>query len=386
MLDPNPQSKLDTVFSDCVNARVVKLSGTTKVGKTIAPQGPGSKNEIGTGKLKGKYFFEKEHHTAWYKLQIMRDGSLVFDLIPVKASDDYDFMLFRAGNNFCDSLHNYRIEPTRSCISRDREDVYGRTGLSLLAKNEFVKEGVGDAYCKAVKVSKGETYYLVVDNVYDKGDGHVIKFSFAELVKVQGVLKDEEQKPVEADVTLVDQTGDTIVKARSGADGIYKFLAPVKPGSSYNLNFYNDKSFSFSKGFELKDTAELKNLSMILPKLKKGKKYSVGSINFYPGETTYLPRAVPAIMNLYKLLKKNEQLKIMIIGHSNGRDKPDEDYIINFTKGRAMSIKGFLVKKGIDPDRIEIDGKGDHEMLFPLTGTLTQQEMNRRVEVMVLEY
>lgn len=380
-------TKLDTVFCDCDVARVITLSGNKKVGKTIAPPGPGIKNEIGTSKGKGRYAFDKEHHVAWYKLVMATSGNLIFDIIPSKASDDYDFMLFKAGKNFCDSLHNFQIKPLRSCISRDKEDIFGRTGLNLLAKKELVNEGVGDAYCKYIQVTKGESYYLVLDNVYAEGDGHTIQFAFGEPVEMRGVIKDENNKPVEAEITLVDQKGDTVLVGTSNKEGIYGFIAPLKRNVSYNLNFYNEKSFSYSKAIEISDTVELKHLVFVLPKLKKGSKYSVGSINFYPGESKYLPRSIPAMMNLYKLLKKNEQLKIMIIGHSNGRDRPEEEWIINFTKERAISIRNFLIKKGIDGKRIEIDGKGDHEMLFQLpAATEKQQEMNRRVEVMVLEY
>ena len=137
----------------------------------------------------------------------------------------------------------------------------------------------------------------------------------------------------------------------------------------------------------LSDTAQLKALKTVLAKLKKGNKYSVGSINFIGGSVQYLPRAIPAMYNLYRLLKKNPQLKIKIIGHSNGRDLMDEKGIIAFTKGRATSIKNYLAIQGIDEKRIEIDGKGDREMLFKLPkASGEQQEENRRVEVLVLEY
>ncbi len=380
-------TKLDTVFCDCAAARVITLSGNKKVGKTIAPMGAGVRNEIGTSKVRGRYVFDKEHHVAWYKLVIATNGNLIFDIIPTKASDDYDFILFKAGKKFCDSLHNFHIKPLRACISRDKEDIYGHTGLSLTAKKELVNEGVGDAYSKYITVTKGEEYYLVLDNVYEEGDGHTIQFAFVEPVKMQGIIKDEDNKPVEAEITLVDQKGDTVLTDRSNKEGVYSFIAPLKRNVNYNLNFYNEKSFSFTKAVEISDTVELKQLSLVLPKLKKGGKYSVGSINFYPGETKYLPRSIPAMMNLYKLLKKNEQLKIMIIGHSNGRDMLGEVGVINFTKDRATSIKNFLAQKGIAANRIVIDGKGDHEMLFQLPdATIKQQEMNRRVEVMVVEY
>ena len=100
----------------------------------------------------------------------------------------------------------------------------------------------------------------------------------------------------------------------------------------------------------------------------------------------YLPRAVPSIYNLYKLLKKNSSLRIKIIGHSNGRDMMDEKGIVAFTKGRATSIRNYLAIQGVDEKRIEIDGKGDHEMLFKSPTTENEQEQNRRVEIMVLDF
>ena len=119
----------------------------------------------------------------------------------------------------------------------------------------------------------------------------------------------------------------------------------------------------------------------------KGKKYSIGSINFVGGSVQYLPRAVPSMYNLHKLLKKNSRLRIKIIGHSNGRDMMDEKGIIAFTKGRATSIRNYLAIQGIDEKRIEIDGKGDHEMLFKLPkASEDEQEQNRRVEILVLEF
>jgi len=381
-------NKPDTVFCDCETARVVSINGNKKIGKTIAPKGPGEKQEISERKNKSKYVFEKEHHSAWYKLVIVANGNLGFDIIPTQAEDDYDFVLFKASNaNFCDSLSRYAVAPIRSCISRDKEDIKGKTGLSAIAKKELVKEGVGDAYAKAIRVKKGEVYYLVLDNVYEKGDGHTIQFYFEELVNVSGVIKDENDAPVQADITLVNQKGDTVAMHKSAGDGSYSFNVALRKNIDYSMNFFNPSTFSYSQNLKLNDSNELKHLSTILPKLKKGRKYSVGSINFQPGLTTYLPQSVPSMMNLFNLLEKNKSLKILIIGHSNGRDGKNEKEIIAFTKDRAITIQKFLIAKGIDKSRIEIDGMGDHEMLFDVfTASEKQQVMNRRVEVKVLEY
>lgn len=379
--------KLDTVFCDCRIAQVISINGKVKYGKTIAPKGAGEIKEISTVKQKTNFAFDKEHHSAWYKLVINTSGDLTFTITPTKADDDYDFMLFKAGNYFCDSLQATTINPIRACISRDKEELLGKTGLNFKSTNEFVKYGVGPAYSKYMPVKKGEVYYLVLDNVYDKGDGHLLDFEISQTAIFNGVVLDENNKPIKTEITLTNQIGDTISLENTSDDGSYHFIAPLVKNQSYNLNFYNDSSFSFTKTVILYDTAKQYYLKTILPKLKKGKKYSVGAINFVGGSVQYLPRAIPAMYNLYKLLKKNPQLNIKIIGHSNGRDMMSESGIIAFTKGRATSIKNYLAIQGIDEKRIEIDGKGDHEMLFKLPkATAPQQEENRRVEILVLEY
>ena len=381
--------KLDTVFCDCNQAKVITINSKTIYGKTIAPMGPGENKEISAAKQKTKFAFEKEHHSAWYKLLINVNGELTMHIIPTKADDDYDFMMFKAAkNNFCDSLDKYKIGPIRACISRDKEELNGKTGINYKSVNELVKHGVGAAYCKSLPVKKGEVYYLVLDNVYEKGDGHTIEFEIAQPVLFKGTVTDDNNKAIKTEIALTNQKGDTVLLEKTADDGSYNFIAPLTKNQSYNLNFYNDSSFSFTKSVTLADTLDLKTLKTVLPKLKKGSKYSIGSINFIGGSVQYLPRAIPSMNNLAKLLKKNPHLRIKIIGHSNGRDMQDEKGIIAFTKGRATTIRNYLAIQGIDEKRLEIDGKGDHEMLFKINAKTTsdQQEQNRRVEILVLDF
>ena len=297
--------KLDTVFCDCHQAKVIAINSKTIYGKTIAPKGSGEVKEISLAKQKTNYAFEKEHNSAWYKLNINVTGELTMNVIPTKADDDYDFMLFKvAKNNFCDSLQTHKINPIRACISRDKEELNGKTGLNFKSTSELVNHGVGAAYCKSLPVKKGEIFYLVLDNVYEKGDGHILEFEISQPVLFKGTVTDDNNKAIKTDIALTNQKGDTVLLEKTADDGSYSFIAPLAKNQSYNLNFYNDSSFSFTKSITLADTAQLKALKTVLPKLKKGNKYSIGSINFGGGSVQYLPRAVPSMFNLYKLLKK----------------------------------------------------------------------------------
>ena len=378
--------KLDTVFCDCNQAKVITINSKTIYGKTIAPMGPGARKEISATKQKTKFAFEKEHHSAWYKLLINVNGELTMHIIPTKADDDYDFMMFKAAkNNFCDSLDKHKISPIRACISRDKEELNGKTGLNYKSVNELVKHGVGAAYCKSLPVKKGEVYYLVLDNVYEKGDGHTIEFEIAQPVLFKGTVTDDNNKAIKTEIALTNQKGDTVLLEKTADDGSYNFIAPLTKNQSYNLNFYNDSSFSFTKSVTLADTLDLKTLKTVLPKLKKGSKYSIGSINFIGNSVQYLPRAIPSMNNLAKLLKKNPNLRIKIIGHQNGMTL-DENHDISFTRSRARTIRNYLAIQGIDEKRIQIGGMGANEMLFELPATENQQEQNRRVEILVLDF
>ncbi len=376
--------KQDSVFCDCNMAREIILKDDKRIWKTLTPKGFGLVNEI---PKKTIYSFEQEHNTAWYKLIINSSGKLIFDIMPTNPCDDYDFMLFKATtDHFCDSLLNFEIKPVRSCISRNKDELRGRTGLNSRSSEEYVKAGVTSAYSKYIEVNVGDVFYLVLDNVYDNGSGHSIEFSIATDIKISGVVIDEYKKPLKTEVAFTNNKGDTLMLGKTEKDGSYDFTVPVSHHQTYSLNFYSDSNFVFSKNVSIKDTIALKSLYTMLPKLKKGKKYSVGSINFIGDDIRYLPSALPALNNLARLMKKNKNLKIKIIGHCNFCSYQGTEAAISFTKGRAQSVKTFLAFHDIDDSRLEIDGRSDDEMLYHQPEHEWQAEQNRRVEIFVMEY
>jgi outer membrane protein OmpA-like peptidoglycan-associated protein len=386
--------KLDTVFCDCATARELKLRGGARIGPTISPPGAGEKNEISQKSQRSQFVFKEEHHSAWYKLIFTVSGNFSLDILPANPLDDYDFILFKANSqNICDDLEKGKIKPARSNLSREKDEIRGKTGLSLLAKNAFVPEGVHAAYSSSIKVEQGEVYYLVLDNVYDNGGGHTISFSFEQKVEIKGVVLDEENKPQITRVTVTDIKGETVAECvTKPKTGLYDVLTVLRKNTQYSINYFSDSSFVHTKTFTVRDTTALQNISVILPKLKKGKKYSMGAINFFGGSPEYVPGARPSIENLYRLMCSNKNLEIQIEGHVNCAgiaekfQKYNEDFTVELSFERAKAIMDFLVKKGIDKKRISIIGKGCTEMLFPLSTKDFEVAQNRRVEIKVLEF
>lgn len=203
-----------------------------------------------------------------------------------------------------------------------------------------------------------------------------------EPVVISGVVLNENNLPLKADIALTSHKGDTILVSKSDAAGKYKFNANLRKSTNYVLNFYCDSSFIFAKSIIIKEKDSLLQIQTVLPKLKKGLKYPIGNINFHGGSSEYITAAIPSLHNLKRVMLKNKTLVIKIIGHTNGC----ADGVDKLSKLRSARIKRFLMEHGIEDKRIQTDGKGCKEMLFPKPFTLDQMEQNRRVEVMVLEY
>lgn len=376
---------------DCADAIKINIGTTAAYGPTIAPEGFGKVNEVKSKNKSDKYAFEQEHNTAWYLLNIANAGELIMEIIPKDSSNDYDFLLYKYTDSlFCKDLLNKKIKPVRSNISRNNMDIKGVTGLKTDAMYEFTGQGVHDSWSKSVPVAKGEKYVLVLDNVYPNGQGHTIKFNLVKQTTISGQVVGDNNQPIVADIVLSDNQGSTIKEIKTAADGKYSFNAELKENVDYTIAYLADSSFVDVKTINTNQLTAGKttftDIRTILPKLKKGEKYVVGSINFYGNEARILPESYSSAEALYRLMKKNGKMVIRIEGHVNAdkNDKSQKKRNDDLSLARANSVSTYLGKKGIDTTRISTIGFGAEK---PLTTQYMNEKLaakNRRVEINVL--
>jgi outer membrane protein OmpA-like peptidoglycan-associated protein len=376
----------DTVFCDCENARVVKIKNNYKIGPTIAPYGFGTQ-EISNPSKRNKFLFEKEHFSSWYKIIAESSGNLSFTVRPAEKKDDYDFILYKAENDsFCKYFHKYKDKPLRSNISRGDTAIAGTTGLVAGAKNNFEHEGKAPAWSKTIEIKKGETYYLVLDNVHENGKGHSIEFFIKTPVDFTGTVTDDKSAGIGAEVTVSDQSGKEVFKTESDkATGKYTIKTELTPGVPYFLNFVNDSSFVESKKMTVDSFVKVTPVVTKLPRLKRGEKAALKNINFYGNSEKYLPVSLPSIMALSKLMNRNKKLSIQLEGHVNGCSvgvKQGQQ----LSEDRAKSIYMYLIRNGVEPSRIKTIGYGCSKMLFKNPKNESENEANRRVEVNILDF
>lgn len=128
-----------------------------------------------------------------------------------------------------------------------------------------------------------------------------------------------------------------------------------------------------------------------LSTVKKNQTIRLNKIFFYPGSHKVREESLPYVDTLYMVMKDVPTLKIRIEGHicclntqnTDGYDFDSQEF--KLSENRAKEIYEILADKGIDEDRMEYKGFGKTKPLAWPEKTAEDENMNRRVEIRILE-
>jgi type IX secretion system PorP/SprF family membrane protein len=114
-----------------------------------------------------------------------------------------------------------------------------------------------------------------------------------------------------------------------------------------------------------------------------GKKYTVQGLFFTTGSASIDSKSTPALDNLVDFLTKNPNLKIEIGGHTDNVGNVANNQALS--ENRAKSVVDYLKSKGIGTDRISFKGYGDKEPVATNDDEKDGRELNRRIEMKILD-
>ena len=376
---------------DCYSA--IEINPINKLLFNCSPKGSGNQLEIKNNSSKSIFFFEKEHNTIWLKFNCPYNALMCFDIIPNDTTYDFDFLLFKnEGNDFCKTLNYKETKPIRTNISRNNLKNKSITGLNINAKKQFIPSGIQPMYSKALKVDKSENYFLVIDNVYGGESGFSIQFNYYEEKNIKGRIIDKNtNNPIYSNIKIENANNGKQI-AESQSDSITgEFNLDYK--ATINEDYYlitESKNYFFSETLissNSKNYTVSSDLDIKVSKLKKNENLKLHNLNFYGDSYEYLPTAIPSLNRLLSLMQNNSTLKILIEGHTNGCPGGIE-YSQMLSENRAKTIKDFLIKNGINKQRLVSKGFNCSKMLYPNMETNSDWEkmMNRRVEILVLDF
>lgn len=219
------------------------------------------------------------------------------------------------------------------------------------------------------------------------------------------VIRKDDGKEIFGELQLQEALGATQYQLVKSGELIY-LEAPRNKRGSYNivalLPGYKEKSLIFlynNPPIEIGPQNE-EIITLVVDKAKTGDYVDFNNVHFFRNASILRPASKNELDQLVILLKENPRYKIRIHGHCNGT-QDRESYLMgtstdffamdpktnkkttisakDLSEARAESVKNYLVKQGIDPERIVTKAEGGKIPIYPESGTLGQY--NDRIEV-----
>ena len=130
---------------------------------------------------------------------------------------------------------------------------------------------------------------------------------------------------------------------------------------------------------EIEETKLLANLKV--EELEIGQTLRIEQLYFDADSATIKPSSHPTLDDIYEFLATNDGVVIEVGGHTN--NIPSHDYCDRLSTDRARSVASYLLRKGIQQDRISFKGYGKRS---PIASNQTPQgrKKNQRVELKIL--
>ena len=123
------------------------------------------------------------------------------------------------------------------------------------------------------------------------------------------------------------------------------------------------------------------SMNVALTPIKKGEVFVIKNLFFATNKTRILPTSEKSMNDLFMYLSRNPQVRIKIIGHTDsvGKDEANQ----KLSDGRANAVMNDLIERGIAPDRLKAEGRGEKQPV-DTNDTPEGRQNNRRVEIEIL--
>ena len=184
----------------------------------------------------------------------------------------------------------------------------------------------------------------------------------------------ETRQPIEAAVRVTTLSDTTVLYAeKSSDDGFIE--TPLREGD-YIAHLTGtgympkDDTLHF-----VRDTFDL-----YMQHIKEGIKVKIENLFFATNKTYILPQSEQAMSDLANFLLENPSVTIHITGHTDAVGSDEANQILS--EGRANAVRNDLIKRGVAPERMTAEGKGEREFVAD-NDTEEGRQLNRRVEFVI---
>lgn len=119
-------------------------------------------------------------------------------------------------------------------------------------------------------------------------------------------------------------------------------------------------------------------------KLKKGQTIRIEKLFFKADKSDLSEDSYEVLDEIYQFLSSNDDIKVEIGGHTNGRPTSNE-FCDSLSTERAKTVATYLVQKGIVASRLHFKGYGKRKPIAS-NKTFKGRQKNQRVEIKILSF
>ncbi|MFN3402880.1 MAG: OmpA family protein [Cytophagaceae bacterium] len=204
-----------------------------------------------------------------------------------------------------------------------------------------------------------------------------------QLALLKGKVKDENGKPVDADITVTDNQTKEVIATFISNSATGEYMVSLPSGKNYGVTVEKKGKLFYSENIYLTDKDGYKeiNSEITLEPVKTGAKIILKNIFFDTGKDELRPESLSELQRLVNLLKENPSIKIEISGHTDNIGNSELNQ--KLSERRAKNVVDFLIKSGIPAARLNAIGYGSSK---PVADNNTEEgrQRNRRTEFKIL--
>lgn len=240
-----------------------------------------------------------------------------------------------------------------------------------------------------IVTADGKTAYYSSDKKDTKGGLDIYTFDLRNDIRplrtlwAKGKVYDNKTKAgLPSTVILTDiDTRQVVSKLQTDEDGNYLITLPV--GKDYAFNVHRKGYLFYSANYNMSGTSPDSVFTADIPlePIEANAKVILKNVFFDTKETDLKPASITELDNVVRLMNENPNMKILISGFTDNVGKPSDN--LKLSTGRAISVVNYLVKKGVNTDRLSYKGFGETN---PVASNETEKgrALNRRTEMSVV--
>ncbi len=195
-------------------------------------------------------------------------------------------------------------------------------------------------------------------------------------------------------VKIYAQDGELLDQATTNLLGTFEFR--VYENEDYYLTGEKDGYFTTRIQYSMKSRSVNKDTltelvtnvtyDTLLPmnKIELDKTIVLDNIYYDLDKAFIRQDAAKELDKLVEIMKDNESIKIELSSHTDARN--DDFYNLRLSQRRADSAVAYIVKNGIDPERLVARGYGESQLIIKNAQTEEEHQVNRRTEFKVIAF